>query len=376
MLAAVTALALTLSGCSDDGDSGGSGNGASTTQDAGSLAKAKKAIEAAEAAPQMTLPSEALDVSDLQGKTVYLIVGDLSNAFVAELAKYINEASDLIGFNVTTLNSHESAAQQTAFIRQAVSNHVAGILTIGVSSTQAPAAMKEAQAAGIPVVTTVVQSVGEDLQPDISAIVGPDTYKVGQVQADYAYVDSPGDVHAVAYGSTILSQDVRQWDGQKAELEKLCGDSCSISTENIDLTKFQTDLPLNVRAKVTSDPSINWLLPDWDVLATYVYAGLKQASATDRVKFSSWNGIPSAVDMVRSGEEAATVGISLHIWGYAAADTIGRLMAGQSTPSSVELPTRLVTKDLLDELGSDATEDEIYASSTLLDGYKKLWNAS
>jgi ABC-type sugar transport system substrate-binding protein len=79
--------------------------------------------------------------------------------------------------------------------------------------------------------------------------------------------------------------------------------------------------------------------------------------------------------MVRDGQEAATVGISLHIWGYAAADTIGRLMAGQSTPSSVELPTRLVTKELLDQLGSNATEDEIYAASSLLDGYKKLWTA-
>ena len=389
VVAAAAALALTLSGCSSSGNSGGGGanssggspnstSGGSPSSGGGSaaLAKAQSAVTAAEAPPKLTLPTTPLDVSKLKGKSVYLVVGDLSNAFVAELAKYFNEASKLIGFNVTTLNSHESAAQQTAFIRQAVSNHVAGIVTIGVSSTQAPAAMKEARAAHIPVVTTVVQSVGEPLQPDVSAIVGPDTFKIGQVQADYAYVNSSGTVHAVAYGSTILSQDVRQWDGQKQELNDLCGSSCTLSTENIDLTKFQTDLPLSVRAKVTADSSINWLLPDWDVLATYVYAGLKQANATGRVKFSSWNGIPSAITMVRNGQEAATIGISLHIWGYAAADTIGRLIAGQPTPTSVELPTRLVTKQLLDQLGSNATEDDIYAATPLLDGYKKLWNAS
>lgn len=355
------------------------GGNTSNTSGGGSnqaaMNRARAAVSELEAVPTYQGPTESLDTAKVKGKTIYFISIDLHNQFNALIAQNFKEAGDLIGFNTVTLSANLTPDLENTYVEQAIHQHAAGIVLLSIGHETIPNALADAQSAHIPVITIAQYSAGRPIPSDVTNQVTANTYHIGQVQADLAYSMSNGHVHAVAYGSTLVPQDVAQWDGQKAELNSLCPTGCSYKSVNLNLASFPTDLPTDVRSELLADKSLNWFFPDWDILGTYVLAGLKSANAQDRAKFSSWNGIPAAMQQVQAGDEVGTFGVPLRWWGWAAADMIARYVAGQSTPDE-HVPTRLFTKSILASINSVDSESQLYQDDGVFTKYKSMWGVS
>jgi ribose transport system substrate-binding protein len=343
---------------------------------AASMDKAKANIDALMKAPTYQGPTEPLDPSKVRGKTVYFIAFDLSNAFNKAILDHFQEAAGLMGLKVVALSGQVNPALETTYVNQAVKANAAGIVLLSIGAEQVPAALKNAAAAKIPVITMAQRSAGENPGENITNQVTVNTTEIGKAQVDLAYVESNGYVNAVAYGGESLPQDVSQWDGQQARIKELCPDVCKYKKQNINLSDFQTKLPAVAHAAITADNDLNWFLPTWDILGGYTVPGIQQAKAGGRVQFSAWNGIPAAMDLVRSGKQAATFGVPLRWWGWAASDMIARYIAGQDVaPDAENMPVRLFTKEILDQAGTVDDESKLYNDNAVFDKYKQLWGA-
>jgi ribose transport system substrate-binding protein len=370
---AVLALAVLATACGS-GNGGDDGAPAGGEVDEAAMAKAQAVVDEYMAAPTYEGPTTPVDLSKVRGKTVYFVAFDLSNAFNQSILDHFKEAAGLMGLKVVALSGQVNPALETQHVNQAVRDKAAAIVLLSIGSEQIPAALKNAADAGIPVITMAQRSAGEDPGENITNQVTVNTTEIGKAQVDYAFTQSDGYVNAVGYGGKSLPQDVSQWEGQEARIKELCPDTCEYKSNNIDLTTFQTQLPGVARAAITADKDLNWFLPTWDILGTYVLPGIEQAKATDRVRFSSWNGIPAAMELVQQGKQAATFGVPLRWWGWATADMTARYIEGQDVaPDAENLPVRLFTKELLDEIGTVDDETKLYEDAAAIDTYRKLW---
>jgi ribose transport system substrate-binding protein len=380
LAAVIAAASLVLAACSSGGTSSSSSgtssssSSAAKTVDPAAMAKAQKMIADAESVPKYQGPVDPLDISKVRGKTIYFIAFDLSNAFNAALLTHFKEAAGLMGMKVVALSGQVNAALETTYVNQAVKQKAAGIVLLSVGSEQVPAALRNAAAAHIPVITMAQRSAGYAPGDNITNQSTANTNQIGAYQAAQAFVESNGDVQAQAYGSSALPQDVAQADGQKAMLAELCPVGCTYKSNDIDLGNFQQKVPNDVRAAIVSNPTLNWIFPSWDILGSYVNAGIKAASAQGKVRYSSWNGIQAAMQAVNSGDEAATFGVPLRWWGWATADMIGRYVAGQQVATDGEkLPIRMFTTDMLKGITNLNDESALYQDAFVFDTYRKLW---
>lgn len=377
-IAGALAVTFLASACSTPSTSS---SGASTpTKDntnARSMATAKTNIEAISKAPTYRGPTAPVDASKLRGKTVYFVAFDLSNAFNKAILDNFTEAAKLMGLRVIGLSGQVNASLESTYVNQAVKAKAAAIVLLSVGAEQVPAALQNAADAHIPVITMAQRSAGGDPGKNVTNQVTVNTTDIGKAQVDLAYVTSKGNVTAVGYGGSSLPQDASQWAGQAARIKELCPKTCSYTNKNIDLTSFQTKLPTIARAAITANKNLTWFLPTWDILAGYLVPGIQQAGAEGRVHFSSWNGIPAAMKLVKDGKEAATFGVPLRWWGWAAADMAARYITGQTVaPDAENMPVRMFTKATLQQAGTTDNETQLYQDSAVFDTYKKLWGLS
>jgi ribose transport system substrate-binding protein len=370
--AAVLALGGLVAGCS--GGSTGTTTKPAAVVDPATMSKAQANVDAYLASPTYKGPSTPVDLSKVRGKTIYFVAFDLSNAFNKALLDNFKEAANLMGVKVVALSGQVNPALETTYVNQAVKAKAAAIVLLSVGAEQIPAALQNAANARIPVITMAQHSAGENPGKGITNQVTVNTTDIGKAQVDYAFVTSKGYVNAIGYGGNSLPQDVSQWNGQKARIQELCPDTCKYSNNNINLSNFQTQLPGISRAAITADKKLNWFLPTWDILGTYVMPGITQAQAQDRVRFSSWNGIPAAMQLVRDGKQAATFGAPLRWWSWATADMAARYIAGDTlAPDAENVPVRLFTKESLDKIGTVSDEAKLYDDASVFDTYRKLW---
>jgi ABC-type sugar transport system substrate-binding protein len=374
--AAVTVL---TGACSAPGSGGGGGSGASSQDNTNpaAMSQAQDTVDALTKPPTYKGPTAPVDLSKVRGKTVYFIAFDLSNAFNKAILDNFTEAAKLMDVRVVGLSGQVNPGLENTYVNQAVQNKAAAIVLLSVGAEQVPAALAKAADAHIPVITLAQRSAGQDPGKNVSNQVNVNTTDIGKAQVDLAYVMSKGNIHAVGYGGKSLPQDVSQWEGQAAEIKSLCPDKCTYTNKNIDLTNFQTQLPTIARSAIVADSQLNWFFPTWDILAGYLVPGIQQANAQSKVQFSSWNGIPAAMDLVKQGKQAATFGVPLRWWGWATADMAARYIAGQTVaPDAENMPVRMFTKEILDKAGSTTDEQALYQDDSVFDTYKKLWGLS
>ncbi len=373
----VLAMALTgtlmLAGCTPPDSGGTEGGSANVEFDETARSEAQKNVDALTAVPSYNGPTEQIDMSLVKGKKLYLIAFDLSNDFNRRLADSFEEAAKLVGAEAVLLSSGIDSGVAASYIDQAVADGAAGIALLSIGVEQVPSAIQNAASAGIPIVTMAQTSAGSDPGEGIVNQVTVNTTDIGAAQVDLAYLSSGESLDVVAYGGYTLPQDVSQLAGQEARMAELGLEDAFVKND-VNLNTFQTALPGIVQSAITADPGVNWVLPTWDVLGTYVLPGIRSAQAEDRVQVSTWNGIPAAMELVQDGEQAGVFGVPLRWWGWATFDMLARYIAGQDVaPDAENLPVRLFTPEVLADIDDIGDEQSLYEDDHVFDTYRELW---
>jgi ribose transport system substrate-binding protein len=162
-------------------------------------------------------------------------------------------------------------------------------------------------------------------------------------------------------------------EGINGEFASKCGYGCKLSTINVAIADVATRIQPQVRSALTRDPSINYVIALYDsAQAPFVVSAIKQSAAQDRVKVVTFNGTPSVLKLVASGDVEMDVGENLEWISYAVTDQALRLIDGQEPVDDPKLPLRIFDKDNVAEAGSPPKDNQGYGDA-YVSGYRKHW---
>lgn len=310
------------------------------------LDSAKKAVEAAEAPVKFEPPGEPFEMSKNKGGTVWFIAPSLQIPFVVAISEGAKEAASKAGMTLKVFDGEGKADRFNQGVSLAVSQKAAGIILQAIPPEIVSGTLSEAKAVGIPVIDTFNRGPDAALPDGIAGQVTLDYAQTGRTLANFIAVDSGGKatVGVVTWGIyTIYKEMVPAFEQQ---LKEVCG-GCSVATvKDVSPTAPATELQNLTTTMLQQNPSINYLAPVADNIATGMLPAV-EARSDSKVKIVSSDANPPNLKNVEAGHiQVADVSTPpLDAIGWAQIDQLGRIMAGgKPAAANANLPTQLFTE--------------------------------
>lgn len=380
--AALAAFAVACG--SDDESKSNAGAGESASSGGcpdGVKAELQAKLDEYKAVPEFEAPGPAFDASKAQGKKVFNIPLLSTDTFNQIVDKASAEAAKAAGIEFVQYNNEGDPSQWVAGMNQAIAQRSDLIILEGGPDPSALGPqLAAAKKAGIPVISTHrfdVDAVDQTLQEfDLAGIVPAQHYLgSGELTADYAMVESDcqvnalileaADVQPTSAGITKRFQD---------ELAEHCPDTCKAEAINMPFSDWAQKASGEMQSRLTSDPEINFIAPNFDQGAIYARQAILSAGADDRVKIVAYNGSAPVMQMLADGESVISeVGEPLEWLGWQNIDQALRILAGVK-PTKAATPVRLFDESNISEAGDPVVQTEGYGPpSQYQDGFKQLW---
>lgn len=374
IVGATAAAALLLTACSGGEESGGGGGG-----DASALVEEMQGLLDENAAqPEFAEPGEALDATQLAGRTVALIAIDLRVPALTEVTESAQDVAEQIGLETTVFDGQGNPTLVNQGMTQAINSGVDAIISVGLPVQIIADQIATAAQAGIPVVDVIntppeegVPGQGSD--PNVFGNVAPDSDLVGRLLGATAIVQTDGAANVAIMNTSELTVAPVLVGGITATLDE-CED-CEYTETDTALVDWSTELPGQAASVVRSSPDINFMLPIYDAMTLFASTGVRQAGAVEQVDMASFNGTAAALDLVADGDIAVANVAQNNDWAaWAAMDQALRGMLGLE-PADPVLPVRYVTTDDVQDLdtSSQMAVNEALFGTEYRDGYLALW---
>jgi ribose transport system substrate-binding protein len=123
-----------------------------------------------------------------------------------------------------------------------------------------------------------------------------------------------------------------------------------VKVVDVSFADWATRLQSTVQSQLAADPTINYVIPIYDGMSTYVVPGIQAAGATGKVKVATFNAnLDPMKKMASGGAVSVDVGSSQAYEGWAYADQALRLMTGQQPLDDQLVPVRVFTAQNVDQ---------------------------
>jgi ribose transport system substrate-binding protein len=348
-ISSVLSLAA-LAGCGTD-------SGGGTAQAAGGadacVAAAKKVVDAGRADVTPFLPDTPVDAAAAKGKTVWMIQSSVT-PLVTAVTDGFKAAGKTLGIDVKVVSGNGSVPTIVSAVSQAVAQKADGIVLFAIPTTAVAAQVKEAQAAGIPVVDTYNSNVGTDLSADgFFGHVSADYAEGGKEAAAWMMEDSRCKLDSAVMGNAVLAPHKAQRDAALAEF-KACGSTCKGDYITLDLPKLATIAGPEAQQVLRRNPNMKYIYSLLDGAVTFIAPSVQQAGRTD-VKVVSMGGDAASLERIRSGKSIhkAVVAIPPQSYqGYAFMDQILRGITGEKAVDW-KLTTRFIDESNVGKSDAD-----------------------
>jgi ribose transport system substrate-binding protein len=340
------------------------------------VAEAEKLVAAARKPQAFNPPGKPISVSGLKGKTVYDITNQLAVAFEKTLTSNTTEALAKAGIKNVVVQANNEVSQATKLIEQAVAQNADAIIIESFKSDLIAGPLQEAKAAGIPVIDLFegdpALPTPKQVEQGVAALATFCYSCAGKLMADWVIADSGGEgVHGVTYYSDDLGSSLAVNEGQKAEFAKLCPE-CKVEYKNVQGSQWTTKIPTLTQSDV-ANPEVNYFIPNFDGMATFMVPAINAAGATERVKIASFNAnLPFMEEMQNGGVIKSDVGSPVAWMGWAVADQTMRVMNGEEPLEDVGIPLRMFDESNIGEIDLSEPESAWYGVDFASE-YEKLW---
>lgn len=371
---ALTVLALTVSACgssSSDGSKADPGSGTQSSAPVAGVPTLEQLYKGLGDAPPTTGPTPPKD------KTVWFVSCGEKIPACATRTAAAEEAAGLLGwtFKVADGNLNASGGFQTA-LRQAIAAKPDAVITSAMDCELIEQPLKEAKAAGIP----VVADTSNDCKTPLFA--GPTKFST-EAPTSSEYLSSTGTAGA-AYiinklaGSAKIIAPVLQAplgaainDGFEAEIKK-CG-GCSVVD---DFTYQAADTTAGgpfsqaLQAALVKHPEANVVyMPLDSQLQSSGGAKIVKEAGRDILLVGGQATDSAVVDLTKKGDVSAMTSVTSTEWvSYAAMDTVVRVLANEPT---VNEGVGVIVVDAKHGIGADGTVTT--AAYDIKASYSKLW---
>ncbi len=364
----------------------GSGCGSSAEQSGGASSQTSQVAATARAALEkqsqpvrsVPAPGPALDASSLRGKTVYYVPLVLKASYFQIVNKVATDALRRAGVTVRACDGHANPSGVGACLDQAVTRRADAVITDYIPYEMAPTAFDRVRRAGVPMY------VGAQRAPDglkassTLRFENPDAYQSASMEGIVNAVIADSDAKARIL--LVRSEDdpavARAGDHLIEYAERTCPD-CELTVVRGSLAAMDK-LPSLVSSSLVKDPSITYVLPQYDVFLGPAIAGVQSAGKVRDVELATANATMASLPQVKSNEQViAAVGLDPVYSGWKMGDAALRLLAGEDPPQTYPVPVRAFTKENVDDLAltseAEASGEWFGDAVSYQSGFEKLW---
>jgi ribose transport system substrate-binding protein len=335
-------------------------------------AKAREQLEPYRNLPTFQPPGEAFDAAAcMKDKAILTIPASSAVPFIKTIQATMSKVAKDVGFNLKVWENQGQPTQWVQGFDYAINNKFNLIdLLAGADPRFVEPQVKAAEAAGLKVVASHLTGYEQPLPGGVSGVVPIDYKRAGALLADWAIWKTDGKVNAIVVGvSDVLSTD-SMFSGIKEEFAKC--PNCKASYINVSIPEMATKTQTNVQSALTADPSVNYVIPIYDVLTQWVVPAVTITGRTDKVKVATFNGTPFAIGMVQEGKIEVDIGENLDWIGRAVIDAEMRMLCGLPTVKDPKIPLLIFDKSNADTAGKPPQVNTGYGDA-YVDGYRKLW---
>jgi ribose transport system substrate-binding protein len=372
--------ALLVSGCGSDSDGGSSGTGTASGSST-AAPDASAGVEAAraelakfQAVPEFTAPGPAFDARQaVEGKTLMSIPASSSIPFVQVLQDGVKRLSGEVGLKFLDWPNQGQPVQWVQGMNSGVNRKVAAInLMAGINPAALGPQVKAAESAGIPVIASHLYDLDDPTPPGVDSLSIP-YEQAGRLLASWVVDKTGGKGDTLVVKIDEVPSTKPMMTGIEDVFAKACGDDCPVSTINVAIADVAKKITPQVQSELVKNPNIKYVIALYDSAeAPFVVSAIKAAGKSDSVKVVTFNGTPSVLKLVKSGDVEMDVAENLDWVSYAITDQAMRLIGGLEPVTDPHLPLRIFDQSNVDEAGTDPNTAQGFGDA-YVDGYRKLW---
>jgi ribose transport system substrate-binding protein len=375
--------ALVIAGCGSSRSSSSSAgnaasNGSSSTSGGSSQVQAAKAAYEAYMGPAMWKPvGPPFDARKAAGKTVWYIGIDMSEPILHTISDQLKAALATVGVNLQICDGEGRPTQWNACANDAVDRHANAIIVESFSPLLVASALARAKAAGIPVINGNTGDPTAPLSPGTDANVAFQYSESGRLTSDWVIADSNGKANVLVLAtSDAPNSSALVNSGYLAEFKAKCP-GCTVTTKDVAVSQWSTGLAPLTESSLTANPNIDYVIPAYDGMSTFVDPAIQSAGKANSVKVATFNAdLEPMQQMAKHNLIEVDVGSDNSYEGWAYADQALRLMTGNKPVANELVPVRVFTRDNVNSFHLTQAADSSgvwFGPPTYVAEYKKLW---
>ncbi|TDC26095.1 sugar ABC transporter substrate-binding protein [Streptomyces sp. 8K308] len=362
--------ALTVAGCESgspdptppDGESAESG--CPTVVDA-----AREAVEEAQDV-DATWSGPTTGPAAVSGQRIAFVAQTMTNPGVAGVARGVQEAGQVVGWDVQVLNGRGTAEGIGAAFDEAIALDPDGIVIGGFDPASTAEQVQRADEAGIPLIGWhAVAQPGPSQDPALFTNITSRAEDVARISADWIIADSNGNAGVVLFTDASIPFARQKSDLIERELET-CSGITVLSSQDIPIGEANARTPDEITALLdrfgdrwTHSAAINDLYFD-HAAPVLRAAGIEGDGAPFNI--GAGDGDPSAFERVNGREyQAATVPEPLTEQGWQIIDEFNRAFAGQPASEYVA-PVHVTT-------AANSGGAVFWDSDGYREAYRQIW---
>ena len=336
------------------------------------VSDARANIEAYSGIPEFIAPGEAFDAKTcMAGKSIMTIPSSSAIPFVKTIADHKNELAEQLGFKHEQWENQGNPTQWIQGMEFAGNNGFDLIsLLAGADPRFFEPQVVAAQEKGLKVVTSHLTGLETPAPAGVDANTAIDYKLAGKLMADWTIAQTEGKVNALI----VVSNEALSTDALVAGLEESfakCPD-CEYEIVNVPILDWATRIQPTVQGKLQANNDINYVIPIYDSMSTFVTPAIAISGKRDTVKVATFNGTPFVLDLIREGTVEMDIGENLDWIAHAMLDAEMRLLCGLPPIVDSKVPLRVFTTDNIGEVGNPAEASKGYGDA-YADGYRNLW---
>jgi ribose transport system substrate-binding protein len=343
--------------------------------DAGFLDRMKADVAAATAPGGGAWDGPTTGPKGAKGKTVVFVSLTQNSSGNNDASKGAGDAAKALGWNYSVIDGKGNATDTANALQQAIALKPDGIILASVDPASNKAALDQADAAGIKIVSwhsTSTPGPVPDAHIFVNVSTPPD--QIAYLAGEYAVVHGNGTSKAEVISDRQYQIVVTKSDAIEKAIKEC--DTCQLLSEDNgpfgEVPQRTPSLTNSLLQKYGKD--LQYMLTFNDVYFDFVVPTLKSAGidpGNPPFLISAGDGSESAYQRIRTGQfQIATVPEPAYMHGWQVVDELNRAFAGEQ-PSGYVTKVHLVTKDNID---ADGGKDNRYdPQNGYQDQYKKIW---
>lgn len=339
------------------------------------VADAKANIDAYSGIPDFVPPGAPFDArACMAGKSIMTVPASSAIPFIKTIVDHKDKLAEELGFEHSQWENQGNPTQWIQGIEHAGNNGFDLVsLLAGADPRFFEPQVKAAQKKGLKVVTSHLTGLELDAPAGVDANTAIDYKQAGKLMADWSIVQTGGKTNALIIESNEALSTDSLVDGLTEAFSK-CPD-CQYEIVNVPIVDWATRIQPTVQGMLQANPDINYVIPIYDSMSTFVTPAIAISGKRDSVKVATFNGTPFVLDLIREGTVEMDIGENLDWIAHAMLDAEMRLLCGLEPILDSKVPLRVFTADNIEEVGDPAMASQGYGDA-YVEGFRKLWMVS